>query len=359
MGSPFRLLRWLQRGSRRSLLMQSLDHREVLSILVCINRYTLKFPQLLLANILHQLISFNFGVRDKGDGCCLAVGSQSRLVGTPIFPLLALLLSFVFPWTTQVVDAADHLAGAISGAPGTLGSHSADRLSLAGTWHMRMDRHDVGEKEGWFKQEMKGIQSVKLPGSLSENGVGDPIKEIVQQVWNGKTTTNPVWNPMIRLDYRGAAWYQKVVEIPPSWAGKIVELSLERVCWQSTLWMDDRMIGQADSLTAPHRYDLGMLAPGPHRLTLRIDNREIYQLGCNTHSYHEASCTIFNGAIGELSLTARPAIFVRGTQVYADPATGVCDLRVSVANESGKATESTLSATVERDGSPSVLGQGE
>ena len=64
MGSPFRLLRWLQRGSRRSLLMQSLDHKEVLSILVCINRYTLEFPQLLLANILHQLISFNFGVRD-------------------------------------------------------------------------------------------------------------------------------------------------------------------------------------------------------------------------------------------------------------------------------------------------------
>ena len=43
--------------------MQSLDHKEVLSILVFINRYNLEFPQLLLANILHQLISFNFGVR--------------------------------------------------------------------------------------------------------------------------------------------------------------------------------------------------------------------------------------------------------------------------------------------------------
>ena len=46
--------------------MQSLEHIEVLSILVCINRYTLEFPQLLLANILHQLISFNFGVRVEG-----------------------------------------------------------------------------------------------------------------------------------------------------------------------------------------------------------------------------------------------------------------------------------------------------
>ena len=44
--------------------MQSLDRKEVLSILVCINRYTLVFPQLLSANIFHQLISFNFGVRD-------------------------------------------------------------------------------------------------------------------------------------------------------------------------------------------------------------------------------------------------------------------------------------------------------
>ena len=45
--------------------MQSLDRKAVLSILVCINRYTLVFPQLLSANIFHQLISFNFGVRDK------------------------------------------------------------------------------------------------------------------------------------------------------------------------------------------------------------------------------------------------------------------------------------------------------
>ena len=44
-------------------LMQSLDRKEVLSILVCINRYTLVFPQLLSANIFHQLITFNFGVR--------------------------------------------------------------------------------------------------------------------------------------------------------------------------------------------------------------------------------------------------------------------------------------------------------
>lgn len=249
--------------------------------------------------------------------------------------------------------------GLSAGEISSVGSNSLDNLPLAGSWQCLLDRHDVGEKEGWFQRELSGGQPVKLPGSLCENGMGDPIKKIVQQAWSEKAIDKAVLNPRIRLDYRGAAWYQKTVEIPPTWAGKIVELSLERVCWQSTLWVDDKEIGQADSLTAPHRFDLGMLTPGPHRLTLRIDNRKLYELGWNTHSYHEPSCTIYNGAIGKLSLTARPALFVRRTQVYANPASGVCDLCVSVANESGKESSCTLRASVEREGSSSVLGQGE
>lgn len=42
---------------------------------------------------------------------------------------------------------------------------------------------------------------------------------------------------------------------------------------QSTVWIDGREAGRADSLGTPHVLALGALAPGRHRLTLRIDNR--------------------------------------------------------------------------------------
>ena len=38
--------------------------------------------------------------------------------------------------------------------------------------------------------------------------------------------------------------------------------------------VDDRHVGRCDSLAAPHDYELGALAPGRHRLTLRIDPGE-------------------------------------------------------------------------------------
>ena len=99
-----------------------------------------------------------------------------------------------------------------------------------------------------------------------------------------------------------------------------------------------------------------MLTPGLHRLTLRIDNRPLTDLGCNTHAYHEPSCTIYNGVIGRMELRARPAVFIRAHQVYADPATGVCELRVTVTNKSGKDAECALTANVMQAGHAELAG---
>ena len=237
-------------------------------------------------------------------------------------------------------------AGAAEPVSGQAAADSA--LPLAGAWRFEIDRKDAGKAEGWFKRTLTG--SIRLPGSMAENGLGDPMKGIRQQVWGGQWTTEPVWHPMFRIDYRGAAWYQTTVTIPAAWKAKVVELFLERVCWQSELWVDDTLVGSCDSLSAPHGYELGILAPGEHRLTLRIDNRQLYDLGCNTHAYHEPSCTIYNGVIGRIELRARPAVFARACQVYADPATGQCELRVTVVNRTGTGTRCTLAADIVADG---------
>jgi hypothetical protein len=219
-------------------------------------------------------------------------------------------------------------------------------LRLAGDWQFEIDRQDAGAKESWFQRDLPG--KIRLPGSMSENGLGDPMTKIRQNTWGDGWTDKPVWHPQLKIDYRGKAWYQRKITIPADWKNQVVELFLERVCWQSEAWIDGKPVGNCDSLTTPHRYDLGSLAPGEHRLTLCVDNRKLYELGCNTHSYHEPSCTIYNGIIGKMELRAHPPVYIRNDQVYADPATGICELRLTVVNQTRAPVSATVNAQIQR-----------
>ena len=46
-------------------------------------------------------------------------------------------------------------------------------IDLAGKWAFRLDPKSVGDAEKWYIQSMS--DSVYLPGSLAENGIGEDI----------------------------------------------------------------------------------------------------------------------------------------------------------------------------------------
>ena len=45
------------------------------------------------------------------------------------------------------------------------------RLSLAGEWKFKIDSLDQGVKKEWFNEPFE--ETVKLPGSMAENGKGE------------------------------------------------------------------------------------------------------------------------------------------------------------------------------------------
>ncbi|MCU0796552.1 MAG: discoidin domain-containing protein [Akkermansiaceae bacterium] len=226
-------------------------------------------------------------------------------------------------------------------------------VSLAGEWKFELDRKDSGVGEGWFNKDLGG--SIQLPGTITTNKLGDPITAIRQQIWGGDFTDQPLWHPMLRYDFRGNAWYQTTVDIPQEWAGQSVELFLERVCWVSEAWLDGKSSGVADSLTAPHLHVFGPMRPGKHRLTVRIDNRQLHDLGCNTHSYHEQSCTIYNGVVGKIELRAKPLVAVKSNQIFPDARTGNVELRLTLANATSQAQEATVTSGVRAAGGSEAL----
>ena len=162
-----------------------------------------------------------------------------------------------------------------------------DAIPLSGQWHFSLDRSDQGIEDKWYQRDLPN--RIQLPGDLQSQGYGDKISvdtpwvlSLYDRLWYERAEYRDYTQPgNVKVPflcqpprhYLGVAWYQRTIEIPMAWQGLHVKLFLERTRWESTVWVDDRQIGSNNSLVAPHEYDLGILAPGSHRLSVRIDNR--------------------------------------------------------------------------------------
>ncbi|MGC0252437.1 sugar-binding domain-containing protein [Pseudactinotalea sp. Z1748] len=217
----------------------------------------------------------------------------------------------------------------------TITTSAPAHLDIAGTWQCRLDPDSVGELDQWFRGPLPpdGPQ-VSLPGSLQHQGIGAEIA--LDTPWTGGIVDRsfftderyapyrepgnisvPFWLQP-RVYYQGAAWFQREIDIPQDWADRSVLLTLERVHWESTVWIDDRRVGADASLSTAHRHDLGRLEPGRHRLTIRVDNRAVVNVGPNAHSVSDHTQGNWNGIIGEISLTAQPDVQINQVRVFPD-----------------------------------------
>ena len=209
-------------------------------------------------------------------------------------------------------------------------SSTFDPVSLAGKWRFQLDRDDVGVRENWASKKLP--DRIRLPGSLPEQGVGDDVT--TNTSWTGGIVDRsfftapefekyrqpgqvklPFWLTPEKY-YAGAAWYQRDFKVRDEWHGKRVVLTLERPHWETRVWVDGRFFGTNNSLSTPHEYDLGQLAPGEHTLTIRVDNRRIVDIGENSHSISDHTQGNWNGIVGDLSLRATPLFWIEDLQVY-------------------------------------------
>lgn len=178
---------------------------------------------------------------------------------------------------------------------------AAQFLSLQGEWEYRPDPENKGLQEAWYRQAFSG--RLQLPGTLDDAGYGNPVVP--------PTAKDTLLHLTRKHRYVGAAWYRKEVTVPAGYS----ELLLERVIWHTTVWIDGKMMGSAESLSTPHRFT--GLKPGKHVIVLRIDNSRRYDISHRlmAHAYTDETQIIWNGAIGRIGLQ-KPAPQV---QIYPEP----------------------------------------
>ena len=234
---------------------------------------------------------------------------------------------------------------------------SDPEIDLSGTWAFQLDPEDQGVEGRWYSRALS--QRIKLPGSLQAQGFGNDVA--VNTKWTGDIVDRsyftspryakyrepgnikyPCWLQPDRY-YAGAAWYQREVDVPPDWKGRRAVLTLERPHWGTRVWVDETEAGSGDSLSTPHVFDLGTgLAPGRHRLTVRVDNRMIVNVGPNSHSVSDHTQSNWNGIVGRLALSARPPVWIDDVQVYPDAARRSALVRVRIGNAARAAGRGTV-----------------
>ncbi len=246
-------------------------------------------------------------------------------------------------------------------------------IDLSGEWNVSLDRDDQGIPEKWYSSNF--AETITLPGSLVENGIGDDIS--LSTIWTGRIVDSSWYNAekyaayreegnikipfwlQPELKYLGAAWFQKEVIIPENWSNKNIELHLERPHWETRLWIDDQEVGMQNSLATPHSYNLnGYLNPGKHIITIRVDNRiKEVNPGINSHSVADHTQSNWNGLVGDLSLKARPLVFIDHIRLFPHVENGTVKAELELRNYTGTDQSCTLKLQSTAAGSGKKLEQ--
>ena len=136
------------------------------------------------------------------------------------------------------------------------GIAAAQSIDLASEWRFALDPQDLGIKQA--ADAWKFPDKIRLPGILTAQGLGET--PAFKTAWTGDGWRYPELFKEWQSDenfkfpfflqppkhYVGPAWYQRDIEIPENWDAYESVLHLERVHWQSTVWVDGKEAGKCD-----------------------------------------------------------------------------------------------------------------
>lgn len=226
---------------------------------------------------------------------------------------------------------------------------SGETISLKGNWHLRLDTPYLGEMERWWLKDLSGEYGILLPSTLEEAGIGYP-------------PTPARGRPARKHEYEGCAWYQRKVEIPDNWEGKHITLFFERISRMSRVWIDRDLVGDCDSISTPHVYDVSaFLTPGEHTLTVMVDNTYawIYGTGTFIGKWSSGICddlqTNWNGILGEMLLIAEDPVTIESCIITPHTLDHEATFDLKLSN-SGDDLDFTVQYEIWQDGSKLTYG---
>lgn len=221
-------------------------------------------------------------------------------------------------------------------------------IDLSGLWEFRADPDRAGISEKWFSQKFN--DKIHLPGTMEESGYGNMVRHPATHNLNHS------------FEYSGQAWYSREVECPE---GDKIFLFLERVQWESWVFINGQFAGMQNTLVAPHVYDITEFVTHPtftitimqdnsnrvdcatSSITKTDDGKDIYghalslhlhtandnemKIGCGGHMISYS----FNGVVGSIKLITKPAVYFDSVHAYPDIESNSVEMRCVLRNVKG------------------------
>ena len=151
-------------------------------------------------------------------------------------------------------------------------------------------------------------------------------------------------HPTRRFPYVGKATYEREIEIPVAWAGRRIELFLERTKVVDA-YLDGTRFGRSDTLAAPAVIELPRgMSPGRHTLRLVVDNRR-GTVPITGHQTSDDTQTNWNGVMGRMELRAYGEISIVQVKTFPSAAEGRVTAKVVFRNDGAGAREVRVGVT--------------
>jgi beta-galactosidase/beta-glucuronidase len=234
---------------------------------------------------------------------------------------------------------------------------TAGNIDISGKWGVKLDRHHAGEREGWINNTFS--DSITLPGALHAQGFGDDVT--AQTKWySGSLSvlwqTHPMYEKYrkpgnIKIfdflqpakHYIGVAWYKRNFEMSDYSSQKEYILCLERVHWESTLYINQKKAGANLGLGTSHEYNIsGYLKPGKNEIAVRVDNSHVVDVGRIPHSMSEQTMAAWNGVLGDMKILSKDKIWIDDVQIFPDFEKKQAVVKLKVANRLNKSEKIQL-----------------
>ena len=221
-----------------------------------------------------------------------------------------------------------------------------NKIDLSGNWNFALDSTDIGINNKWHSIQLN--HTIKLPGTTDEAGYGIP------NVLETRLEKPQVLRLTRKNSYIGAAWYNRQILIPSDWKNKQIILKLERVIWETRVWVDGiEATGKQESLSTPHYFNLSeLLSPGNHTISIRVDNRKKYDISVNemAHAYTNETQIKWNGILGEISCMAEDKISIKNIQIFPDIENKSTKVRITLNNSTTKKAKSIIEISATLNG---------
>ena len=220
---------------------------------------------------------------------------------------------------------------------------------MSGLWDFQIDRDDVGEKEQWYKPGFKYNDKIQLPGSMPERLKGDDITANTHWV-GGLYDSSYYRNPYMEKyrvagnvkvpffltpvkHYVGKAWYKYTLKCDKGWSSDCAILYLERPHIATKVWVNGELIGEKNSLSEPHVYNIPLSKDvEDYTIVICVDNRlEAANVGKDSHSVSDQTQGDWNGIVGKIEL--REYNPITSVKVYPDVDRKEAKVRITFAKK--------------------------